>query len=311
LLFLTLHVDLGPWAHFSRGAISRSRAIKMRTGSASFSMIARTRRPAVTTPTLTDQQLAELLELIKGSDTVELKLTVHDTDIGSVRQALELDLLDGQIRQIVFFDSLHLTLKRSGVVVRARRIQGSRGYVVVKLRPVLPDQISRQMRTSPGFGVEVDAMPGGGVSSASMKGRTTGGGSSRFTFGRGSHADERFSVNVGAVRHTERFHLDAVVAMGGAVTNMTAMKLALATYDPDVVHGTTLDRTEIDRQIGLYGSMNAAKRRAIVGLQPKRADVILAGAYVVRTVMEKLGVEAVLVSDRGLRHGVLIERFGP
>lgn len=89
------------------------------------------------------------------------------------------------------------------------------------------------------------------------------------------------------------------------------MKLALATYDPDVVHGTTLDRTEIDRQIGLYSSMNAAERRAIVGLQPKRADVVLAGACVVRTVMEKLGVEAVLVSDRGLRHGVLIKRFGP
>jgi exopolyphosphatase/guanosine-5'-triphosphate,3'-diphosphate pyrophosphatase len=152
--------------------------------------------------------------------------------------------------------------------------------------------------------------------------------------------DERFSVNVGAVSYTERFHLDAVVspevlehaleaisddlagiddrpspdavvAMGGAVTNMTAVRLALATYDPDVVHGTILERTEIDRQIGLYCSMNAADRRAIVGLQPKRADVILAGACVVRTVMDKLGVEAVIVSDRGLRHGVLVERFGP
>lgn len=184
----------------------------MRTGIASFAMIARTRRHAVTTPSLTDQQLAKLLELIKGSDTVALKLTVPDTDIGSVPQAPKLDLLDGQIRQIVFFDSLDLTLNRSGVVVRARRIQGGRGDTVVKLPPVLPDQISRQMRTSPGFGVEVDAMPGGVVSSASMKESTTGGGSSQFTFGRGSHVDERFSVNVGAVRYTERFHLDAVVS---------------------------------------------------------------------------------------------------
>jgi hypothetical protein len=127
----------------------------------------------MTTPRLTDQQLAELLGLIKGSDTVELKLTVPDTDIGSVRQALELDVLDGQIRQIVFFDTPDLTLNRSGVVVRARRIQGGRGDTVVKLRPVLPDQISRQMRTSPDFGVEVDAMPGGFVCSASMKGTTT------------------------------------------------------------------------------------------------------------------------------------------
>ena len=51
-------------------------------------------------------------------------------------------------------------------------------------------------------------------------------------------------------------------------------------------------------------------RRAIVGLQPKRAEVILAGACIVRTVMEKLGQRAVTVSDRGLRHGVLAERFG-
>ena len=51
-------------------------------------------------------------------------------------------------------------------------------------------------------------------------------------------------------------------------------------------------------------------RRQIVGLQPKRADVILAGACVVRTVLDKLGKDALTVSDRGLRHGVLLERFG-
>ena len=54
----------------------------------------------------------------------------------------------------------------------------------------------------------------------------------------------------------------------------------------------------------------ADARRQIVGLQPKRADVILAGACVVRTVMDKLGQDALSVSDRGLRHGVLLDRFG-
>ena len=47
-----------------------------------------------------------------------------------------------------------------------------------------------------------------------------------------------------------------------------------------------------------------------MGLQPKRAEVILAGACIVRTVMDKLGCDALTVSDRGLRHGVLVERFG-
>jgi exopolyphosphatase/guanosine-5'-triphosphate,3'-diphosphate pyrophosphatase len=103
---------------------------------------------------------------------------------------------------------------------------------------------------------------------------------------------------------------DVLVAMGGAITNIAAVKHALSTYDPDVVQGTVLDRAEIDRQIELYRSRDTTERRAIVGLQPKRADVILAGACVVRTVMEKLGQSSVTVSDRGLRHGVLSERFG-
>jgi exopolyphosphatase/guanosine-5'-triphosphate,3'-diphosphate pyrophosphatase len=97
--------------------------------------------------------------------------------------------------------------------------------------------------------------------------------------------------------------------MGGAVTNITAVRHALATYDPEIVQGTVLDRTEVDRQIEMYRARSADDRRSIVGLQPKRAEVILAGACIVRTVMEKLGQETLTVSDRGLRHGVLRERF--
>jgi exopolyphosphatase/guanosine-5'-triphosphate,3'-diphosphate pyrophosphatase len=178
-----------------------------------------------------------------------------------------------------------------------------------------------------------------GVTDGSLVVFDTGGGSSQFTCGHGPHVDEQFSVPVGAVRYTERFGLagavtpevlrdalaaisadlssidgrprpDALVAMGGAVTNLTAVKLGLATYDPDAVQGATLDRAEIDRQIEHYRARDADARRATVGLQPKRADVILAGACIVRTVMEKLGQETLTVSDRGLRHGLLIDRFG-
>jgi exopolyphosphatase/guanosine-5'-triphosphate,3'-diphosphate pyrophosphatase len=88
------------------------------------------------------------------------------------------------------------------------------------------------------------------------------------------------------------------------------VKHELATYDPEVVQGTVLDDTEIDRQIELYRTRSADERRSIVGLQPNRAEVILAGACVVRTVMSKLGSDSLTVSDRGLRHGVLVERFG-
>ena len=183
------------------------------------------------------------------------------------------------------------------------------------------------------------AKAGLGLKTGSLVVFDTGGGSSQFTFGHDDRVDERFSVEVGAVRYTERFKLDGavsldtlheamaaisadlsriegrpapdeLVAMGGAVTNITAVKHGLATYDPAVVQGTVLDRAEIDRQIELYRSRDADARRAIIGLQPKRAEVILAGACIVRTVMEKLGKERLTVSDRGLRHGVLAERFG-
>jgi exopolyphosphatase/guanosine-5'-triphosphate,3'-diphosphate pyrophosphatase len=167
----------------------------------------------------------------------------------------------------------------------------------------------------------------------------TGGGSSQFTFGEGDRIDEQFSVNVGAARFTERFGLDeavsketlgaalaaigtelhqldgrpapdALLGMGGAVTNLAAVKHALPAYDRDVVQGTVLDRDEVDRQLELYRTRTAEERAEIPGLQPKRAGVILAGACVVRTVLVKLGVDSFTVSDRGLRHGLLAERFG-
>ena len=103
---------------------------------------------------------------------------------------------------------------------------------------------------------------------------------------------------------------DALVGMGGAVTNMTAVMHGLTTYDPEIVQGSVLPRQEVDRQLELYRSRDVEARRQIPGLQPKRADVILAGACVVRTVMAKLGCDALTVSDRGLRHGLLVDRFG-
>jgi exopolyphosphatase/guanosine-5'-triphosphate,3'-diphosphate pyrophosphatase len=98
--------------------------------------------------------------------------------------------------------------------------------------------------------------------------------------------------------------------MGGAVTNLTAVAHELETYDAEVVQGAVLDVAEVERQIALYAGLPADERRSIVGLQPKRAEVILAGALIVTTVMAKLGKESFTVSDRGLRHGVLLEVFG-
>ncbi len=124
---------------------------------------------ATKTRMLSDQDLAELLALTKGADSVELKLTVPVSDRSRGAAALGVDPIDAQIRQVYFFDTPDLTLNKSGVVVRARRVQLKGDDTVVKLRPVVPDKLPAALRASPNFGVEVDALPGGFVCSGSMK----------------------------------------------------------------------------------------------------------------------------------------------
>jgi len=202
-------------------------------------------------------------------------------------------------------------------------------------------------------GVKIEVIPGDeegrlayiavksglGLSEGTLTIFDTGGGSSQFTFGHGSSVDERFSLNVGAVRFTEDYHLDgavspeqlraamgaiaaelsrldgrpspdALVGMGGANTNLAAVKHKMAKYDPEVIQGSVLEKAEVERQIEMYRTSSVDDRRKIVGLQPKRADVILAGACIVKTVMDKLKQDKMSISDRGLRHGLLIDRFG-
>lgn len=178
-----------------------------------------------------------------------------------------------------------------------------------------------------------------GLAAGSLVVFDTGGGSSQFTVGHGAAVTEQFSLNIGAVRFTEFYRLAGVVepetmqrardamatdlarldglarpevliGQGGAITNLTAVMLGLARYDPAAVQGARLSRAEVDRQIELYRSRSTDARRHIVGLQPQRADVILAGACIVRTVMDKLRQDSLAASDRGLRHGLLVDRFG-
>ena len=119
---------------------------------------------------LTDAQLEEMLALTSHADSVELKLTVPDSEQRSTVAALGMDPLEGQIRQVFFFDTPDLRLNKRGVVVRARRVQGRGDDTVIKLRPIVPDQLPPSVRKAKTLVVEVDAMPGGYVCSASFKG---------------------------------------------------------------------------------------------------------------------------------------------
>ena len=115
-------------------------------------------------------ELQRLLDLIRDADSVELKLTLPESARAGTAAALGVDPLEAQMRQVFFFDTPGLALNAAGVVVRARRRQGEEADTVIKLRPVVPAELSEDLRRSKTFNVEVDAMPGGFVCSASFKG---------------------------------------------------------------------------------------------------------------------------------------------
>ncbi|MBQ3076289.1 MAG: Ppx/GppA family phosphatase [Clostridia bacterium] len=166
----------------------------------------------------------------------------------------------------------------------------------------------------------------------------TGGGSTEFIYGKGTELKNRFSVNLGAVRITENFLAESplseeqvaaaraqidsefaaagvtgapklVVGMGGTVTSMGAVKHKMVKYDPDVIQGSTLTRADIAEQIEAYRTRTFEQRKELPGLQPKRADVILAGALILDVITDRLGVDGLTISDRGLRHGLAFDLF--
>ena len=166
----------------------------------------------------------------------------------------------------------------------------------------------------------------------------TGGGSTEFIYGKGTQMVKRFSVNLGAVRITENYlkadpvspadvqaaiaQIDKefkeagvngkpaqLVGMGGTVTSMGAVKHKMVKYDPSVIQGSRLTKKDIEEQIEEYSKRTVEQRKELPGLQPKRADVILAGACILKVITDRLGADGLTISDRGLRHGLAFDLF--
>jgi hypothetical protein len=102
--------------------------------------------PAIAAPTLADDELADMLSLIKGADSVELKLTIPETSQRETIEALGIDPVGAQVRLVHFYDTPDLALEKAGVVVRARRVAQKGDDSVVKLRPV---QVSASLKGTP------------------------------------------------------------------------------------------------------------------------------------------------------------------
>jgi exopolyphosphatase / guanosine-5'-triphosphate,3'-diphosphate pyrophosphatase len=103
---------------------------------------------------------------------------------------------------------------------------------------------------------------------------------------------------------------DVLVGIAGTVTTVCAVALQMETYDPDRVHGYRLSRKEVERVLGLFGSIPLAERRRLKGLDPARADVIFAGAAILERVMCEAEVDSVTVSDQGVRWGLVWRELG-
>jgi exopolyphosphatase / guanosine-5'-triphosphate,3'-diphosphate pyrophosphatase len=166
-----------------------------------------------------------------------------------------------------------------------------------------------------------------------------GGGSTEIIVARAGRMDFRRSLPMGSVRLTEKhvrndpataaevaavtaeivqhladipfpFPTGAVTLIGtaGTVTTLTAMSLGLRSYDPARVHGHRLTLVALEMQIDRLRASTQTERESMAGLDPKRADVILAGACILQQIAIATHATEILVSDRGIRWGLLFEK---
>lgn len=169
-----------------------------------------------------------------------------------------------------------------------------------------------------------------------------GGGSTEFIRGNDAGVLHAASLNIASVRLTEQYlHSDparteecekmsrvidqelaplvnqwlmdnatlTLVGIAGTFTTLAAVEKQLVRYSHSEVHGSTLTLREVRRQVELFQNKTIAERKAIPGLEPKRADVILAGACLIERIMTRIGAEQVIVSDQGVRYGMLYQRL--
>jgi exopolyphosphatase/guanosine-5'-triphosphate,3'-diphosphate pyrophosphatase len=101
-----------------------------------------------------------------------------------------------------------------------------------------------------------------------------------------------------------------LVGTAGTVTTLAALDLGLPAYDPARVHGHRIDRAAVERQLARLGALGVAERGRLPCLEPGRADVIIPGIAICLAAMARVQRDTVLVSDRGLREGILCELLG-
>ncbi len=168
-----------------------------------------------------------------------------------------------------------------------------------------------------------------------------GGGSSEMIWGDAQTINKRVSINIGAVRLTERcFHRDPpseeeinkagglidtalgsiahtpfpaalLVAVAGTPTTLATLALGLKEFSQKAVAGYVLEREVIERLWHQLHRLPAAEIQKLSDVLEGRADVITAGTLILRRTMDRFGFNAVTVSDKGLRYGLVLRNEKP
>jgi exopolyphosphatase / guanosine-5'-triphosphate,3'-diphosphate pyrophosphatase len=110
-----------------------------------------------------------------------------------------------------------------------------------------------------------------------------------------------------AVTGLEKYQTATFVGTAGTITSLAAMAQKLPAYEAARIHNYNLHLSTIQELEQTLLSRKKFERVGLPGLEKGREEVIVAGAIIIRTVMETLGISAVLVSDLGLREGMLID----
>lgn len=100
-----------------------------------------------------------------------------------------------------------------------------------------------------------------------------------------------------------------LVGLAGTVTTLSAIDQKLSPYDSDKIQGALLSHASLKEILRKLKDRSIEERKKMLGMEPKRADVLLAGATILDCVMTQLGVHELIVSDRGIRYGLFFQRF--
>ena len=162
-----------------------------------------------------------------------------------------------------------------------------------------------------------------------------GGGSTEFIFGNKEGIERNVSINIGALRLTEKYlsegysdsafsdmrefineqikdivsylnekEIECVCGIGGTITSLSAVNQNLEIYSMEKVHGSVITREEVQKMMDKFVSCSDEERKHINGLQPKRADIIAAGTEILICIMDNLSKKEVVVSEYDNLEGI-------